>query len=287
MLGFTRWPTPWLVTSMLLVTSGCDESTKDNGDTDTDPLDTDTDVGPPPARRDVSLRTRAAFRTEPANCGQSYENIGTLNSRVRLVDFKVYVHNVVLISDRGTEHPVDLAVDPPYSDGAVALLDFATDVGTCEGGDGTRTRIIGTADDVPVSSVRFTLGVPRSLSTSPFDGAEPPLNVESMYLNQTFGRLHGRVAVQADAVPDPFVSIVHTTGCIAPETCTSENILEVEIEGFTDLDTSEIVFDLAEVLVRNDMNEPGCRGLPQDPNCRTFFVSWGLGATGPAWIYAD
>ncbi len=256
-----------------------------NGPDDPGPVDTDTDVVGPP--RTVSLRTRAAFGNDAATCERSFEQVGTTNQRVRLVDFRLFVHDVALLDAAGTVFPVTLTADSMWSDGTVTLLDFATDVGDCEGGAGLNSDIVGTVADIVPAGIRFTLGLPRTAATAANDEtALPPLDVEDLFINSTIGRMHSRVSLLSEGTSSVYTSRVHAL-CTSAQSCTEENTMVVTLDGFDDVDTSEIVFDLSALVSRNDVSGDGCTGLPTDPDCQTYFVSYGLGAMPPEWIGVD
>jgi len=255
-----------------------------NGDTDDEPIDSDTDIGGAPT--DFTIRFRAAFGAEPATCDRAYDGVGTTNARVRLVDFRAYVSDVVLLADGGVEQPLSMAADGTYNDGTAALLDFATDQGECQGIAGRNATIVGQAPDLAYTGLRFTLGLPRDITTTPLDTALPPLDVTDLFQNSTVGRQHSRVAVKAEGATDTFESYIHGVRCQAGGDCEDEALVTVTLSGF-DPTSSEVLFDLEALLSRNDVTANGCPSLPADDDCRTYFVSYGLGANGPDWITAD
>lgn len=272
-----RPPHAALAAGLVLLLSACDK------DKDGTPVESDSDVGGEPVA--TTIRFRAVFDGSSASCEDSYDGIGTGDARVRLVDFRAYLHDVFLIDSKGAEHAFTLSDDGTYSDGAVGLVDFATDQGDCEGGAGRNTQLVGTAPDLAYNGIRFTIGLPRDVALTPLDGARPPLDLPDLFKNSTLGRLHSRVAVLADNASAPNVNEIHAL-CQSTADCQAENTLTVTLPGF-DPGSDSVLFDLAALLSRNDVTKDGCSGLAADADCRTYFVSYGLGAGGPEWISVD
>lgn len=282
-------PLPLLL--LAIVPGACTRSTTPvDTDSDTDTDDTDV-VIPDPVP--VSIRFRATFGADPARCDVAVDGVGTTTARVRLADFRAYAHDVAVIDSSGALVPVTLDPAPGFVDGGNALLDFATDVGACTDDAATFTTLTGTARADAITGVAFTLGLPRAASALPLDGATPPLDRASMFLNTTTGRFHTRAAVAVEGATVPWIARIHAVGCATGADCTEQALLPVQLPG-VDPAEQEVVFDLKQLLSRNDVTadvgpsaEPGCSGLPTDADCRTLYVAYGLSAIGQDWIRGE
>lgn len=226
------------------------------------------------------------------------------------LDFKLYVHDVELVTDGGAE-PLTLEQDGAFQDGTVALLDFEDDTGSCSNGTGPmHTKIVGTVPAGDYTGVRFKIGVPESRNHGNQATAPSPLNLEGMFWSWTTGYKFLRLDVapmhsdmeDSGVMPDedagaghegPSGFAVHlgSTMCTGDPamddevTCARANRPEISFASF-DPDEQKIVIDLAELLATSNVahdggGAPGCMSGAMDPECRAIFSKLGLDlATG-------
>ena len=61
---------------------------------------------------------------EPFECGTQYASLGSDQQTAAFTDFRMFVHNVQLVDDRGVKHPLTLNDDATWQARGVALIDF-------------------------------------------------------------------------------------------------------------------------------------------------------------------
>ncbi|WP_437941082.1 MbnP family protein [Sorangium sp. So ce341] len=111
---------------------------------------------------DVVLKTfalsfAAKVGDEPFSCTTTFDGVGTTRSAVKPLDFRMYVYDVRLVRDDGSEEPLSLEQDGIWQRDEVAFLDFEDGTGTCEtGSPETRTEIVGVSTPSPISTTRST-----------------------------------------------------------------------------------------------------------------------------------
>jgi hypothetical protein len=137
-----------------------------------------TDAGP--GQKRIELKFAAHFTDQgELECGQSYSGQGTGRSEVTPKDFRFYVQSVKLKATTGEEVPLvfDDLTSAGFQTPDVALLDFTTTGGECEGGpNASNTVIKGTAPgNLTYNGVQVVIGVPESLNHSDPTKAPAPL----------------------------------------------------------------------------------------------------------------
>jgi len=234
---------------------------------------------------DVTIELAGLVGGEPAQCGQSYD-IGATPSAWTLQDFRLYVHDVRLLTDDGREVPVALTQDEWQLED-LALLDFEAGGSGCPSGtEATNTSIRGTVPEAgPFTGVRFTVGVPFDRNHDDASTAPAPLDSSAMFWNWQGGYKFIRIDGRSEALGGGFFLHLGSTGCDGDPltggvtTCANPNRMEVSLEGFDPL-SETIAIDAAEVFSGSDLtaNEmaPGCMSGPMDPECPAVFERLGL-----------
>lgn len=209
----------------------------------------------------------------------------------QVTDLRLYVHDVVLLAQNGTEYPMALSDDAPNQNGGVALLDFEDGTGACANG----TPLVATtvSGQVPVgdySAVRFVVGVPFALNHQDPAQAAFPLTGTAMSWGWQGGYKFVRleVASATDAEGGEIESTrlhLGSTGCNgtvgAISSCDRPNRPIVTLPGYTaqsqvlHLDVAVLVAALGEAP-NTPMTAPGCMSGVDDPECVETFALLGL-----------
>lgn len=238
---------------------------------------------------DVAIEFAGLVGGQPAECGRTYEGLGTNATPWTLQDFRLYVHDVRLVTEDGREVPVTLEQDDEWQLEDIALLDFETGGADCPNGDAaTNTTVRGTVPEAgPFTGVRFTLGVPFERNHDDVSAAPAPLNATAMFWNWQGGYKFIRVDGRSMALDDGFFLHLGSTGCDGdPLTggvtnCSQPNRVEVALDGFDPL-AGTIAIDPAAVFEGSDLEQnamaPGCMSGPTDPECGPMFERLGIGA---------
>lgn len=236
---------------------------------------------------EVTIELAARVGGEPAACGRSYD-VGATPSAWTLEDFRLFVHDVRLVTEDGREVPVALTQDEWQLED-LALLDFESGGAGCPSGtEATNTSIRGTVPEAgPFTGVRFTVGVPFERNHADVSTAPAPLSSTAMFWSWQGGYKFIRIDGRSEALDGGFFLHLGSTGCDGdPLTggvtrCDAANRMEVSLDGIDPL-TQTVVVDAAEVFSGSDLtsNEmaPGCMSGPMDPECPAIFERLGLAA---------
>lgn len=236
----------------------------------------------------LSVPFRAMVGAEPFACGRTYTGLGTTGTTYQPKDFRLYVHNVRLVSTSGEEVPVSLTEDGVWQGGGVALLDFEDRTGLCSNGtEGTNTRIIGTAPGGHYSGLRFTVGVPFEKNHQAVELNHPPLKVSTLYWTWQSGYKFLRLDGNTTGQPTGYNLHLGSTDCEMPTPnvvtgCGNPNRFEVEIAGFDPEKPSSVVLDVAALFATTNLDEnqegtaAGCMSAPSDSDCAPIFQRLGL-----------
>jgi uncharacterized repeat protein (TIGR04052 family) len=229
---------------------------------------------------------------QPAECGRTYDGLGMAATAYTLQDFRLYVHDVRLVTEDGREVPLALEQDGRWQHEDVALLDFETGGAGCPTGtEATNTSLRGTvAEAGPFRGIRFTVGVPFELNHADASTAPPPLNSTAMFWNWQGGYKFIRVDGSTTTLASGFFLHLGSTGCDGEPltggttTCANANRMEVALDGFDPL-AAPIRVDVANVLAGTDLSAdgggaPGCMSGPMDPECGPIFSRLGLAFPG-------
>lgn len=242
---------------------------------------------------DVTLQFEGLVGSEPARCGQTYTGIGTTGTDLRLGDFRMYVHDVRLVTEDGRELPIALAQDQAWQVGDVAMLDFEDHSADCAmGTDGTSTTVRGTVTEPgPYRGVRLRLGVPFELNHDDASTAPAPLSYSTMFWGWNGGYKYLRVDAYSTGQPEGLVVHLGATGCEGDRRgnitgCTQDNRAEIALDGF-DPTADRIAVDLGALLSQSDLDTDAggpatCMSGFDDPDCEAVFHAVGLPFAGRA-----
>lgn len=245
----------------------------------------------PPDTLTVDIPVAARVGLLPFECGGVYTNVGTTKTTYEPMDFRVYVHDVRLVTSGGQEVPVALTDDGVWQHEGVVLLDFANKDGLCtQGTAGMNTSIRGTVPADTYAGLRFRLGVPESLNHRNVTTSPPPLDDQGLFWSWQFGYLFTRIEGRTSGLPT-HVMHLGSTDCAPPPTgqtsgtagCTYNNRPEVDLEGFT-VGANQLVMDLGALFAGSDLNvnasgpntAVGCMASQGDVDCAPIFERLGL-----------
>lgn len=226
-----------------------------------------------------------------AACGSTYDNVGTSNATVSLMDARFYVTDVRLLSGT-TETPLVLDDDGEWQDGEVALIDLEDATGDCEGTAATNTMAVGTAADATYDGIAFKVAVPFDLNHQDVTGAEPPLDVVPMYWAWAIGHKFTKFDFDVNAGASRWNVHFGSTMCDSPAMdqpptaeCGRPNRAEIVLTGFdpttdtVDIDLGALLAD-SDVAVNTDMTAFGCQSFPDDgTDCTPIYANMGLDFT--------
>lgn len=303
-----------LIVGSLVGAAAC----SDDDDADVFNHDHTHDASTPEAERDaavgdktqaVEIGFEARVGQKPFDCTQTYE-LGTEETAVKPLDFKLYVHGLQLIGANGKPVDVELEQDGKWQYKNVALLDFEDDSGSCSNGTSAmNTKLVGRVPAGTYKGLTFKLGVPESMNHQNQATAESPLNVEGMFWSWLTGYkflridvmpAHAAMAPQADAEDagaghaGPVMGfLVHLGSTVCSGNpmdskgveCKRANRPSASFASF-DASKQKIVVDMATLLETSDVSmnkggQPGCMSAPDDPECEGIFEQLGLDlATG-------
>ena len=251
------------------------------------------------AQPEVTVRFEGLVAGQPAQCGRTYDGIGTTGTTLELLDYRLYIHDVRVVTEDGREVPLALTPDDRWQNERVALLDFEDG---CESGTAeTNASIRGTAAEPgPFTGVRFTLGLPADLNHADASTATAPLNYSSMFWSWNAGYKFMRVEGRTTGLPDGWSFHLGSVRCEGDGRgnitgCLQENRAPVALDGF-DPETGAIAVDLAAILDTSDLDidgggPGGCESGASDPECGPLFHALGLPsggapAEGPQRLFA-
>lgn len=234
----------------------------------------------------------ARVNGEAAHCGVRYTNVGQTGASMELMDFRLYISNIVLIRADGSEVPVELVEDGLWQFDNMAMLDFEDATGACaELGTPQTNRVVNfTAPEGDYVAARFTLGVPFEHNHGNSSTAPSPLNLGAMQWNWQAGYKFARIDIMNDnpAPNNRWFFHLGSTGCqsesnvTAPATqCSRPNSVSVLLEDFT-AGSNQVVIDVGQFLSNVDIDFntpdtlPGCMSVPTDPECGGVFEALGL-----------
>ncbi len=226
----------------------------------------------------VSIEFSAVVADAALACDTDYASVGTAGSATQIKDFRLFVHDIELMTSDDQSVAVNLD-DSPWQAQGVALLDFENGTGECTGTAETNKVVSGTipSSDAQFTGVRFMVGIPKSLNHLE-QATVSPFNVTGM----NWGWTNGYKFIRFD-IPNWNVHI-GATGCAADGDgnieCTNENRPEIELENF-DYQTQSIQIDYAALVQGSDVSSDaggasGCMSGGTDPECNEVFTQLGL-----------
>lgn len=241
----------------------------------------------------VSVNFRAVVGDRAFDCRESYDGIGTTNSKMTVSDFRIYVQDVRLVDKKGKETPLKLIPDGNYQTDKVALLDFENGEGNC--GSGTKELNTSVRGEVPKGKyvgLKFLIGVPEELNHLDPASQPSPLNISRMMWSWQMGYKFARIDTKTTGRPNGYVLHLGSTKCTtdaatANTTCGTSNRPEFAFEKF-DLTDDVVAVDLkalfagANVDVNQANTAAGCMSFEGDGDCLPVFTSLGLSFEGSA-----
>lgn len=246
--------------------------------------------------QDEPLNLSIAFKpmvgSQAFACGQTYTGLGTTGTGFQPSDFRLYVHNVRLVSEQGQEVPVTLTDDGAWQKEGVALLDFENKTGLCSNGtEATNDRLVGTAPAGSYAGLRFTVGVPFEQNHQDASTAGAPLNVSTLFWGWAGGYKFIRLEGRTTGLPNGHILHLGSTECQTSgpnqvTSCQKGNRFEVDLAGFDPEQSRPVVLDVAALYAGSNLDTnqaqtpPGCMSAETDQDCAPIFQRLGLGFGG-------
>jgi uncharacterized repeat protein (TIGR04052 family) len=250
---------------------------------------------------EVTVQFEGLIGGEPAACGAMYDGVGSTGTTLELLDYRLYVHDIRLVTEDGREVPLALTPDGAWQNEEVALLDFEGGDGCDSGTAGTNSLVRGTvAEGGPFTGIRFRLGVPSELNHADASTAAAPLNFTSLFWSWNAGYKFLRVEGRTTGLTDGWRIHLGSTACEGDGRgnvtgCAQDNRPEIALDGF-DPEEATIAVDLAAILDDSNLDEDaggpgGCMSGLDDPECGPIFHALGLPfgdapAEGPQRLFA-
>lgn len=241
--------------------------------------------------RDVTVQFAGKVGDADAECGATYSNIGTTGADFTLTDFRLYVSNLALKLNDGSEIALELDQDGVWQYDNVALLDFENDCdnGSAETNTAVQAYVELTTGQTPVG-ICFDIGVPFELNHTDFAAAPSPLNVSGLYWVWQNG--HKFVAIDGVVNGDANYYVhVGSTGCsnaasnptAAPDAeCEHPNRPRICLDNF-DAEQNAIAIDLNALLSDADITANAGMGMGMscmsgngDINCADVLPKLGI-----------
>lgn len=285
--------------ALLLGLAACTDKDKDG---DLPPVDSDTG----PDILNLSIPFVAELDGQPVSCNRDVQYQGSSgNATVRFRGLRMYVVNVGLVDASGNTTLLELEQNA-WQHERLVLLDYEDNTENCrEGTPETNNLVVGSVPGGNYVGLAFTIGVPEELNHTDISAATPaPLAQPAMFTGALYGYHYFKLDMTTVGEPGGYPIHVHASGCITdefgnPAGCTGANTVVYEVPSF-DHRTQQITLDLSELLSRNNLDRngttpapaslptaPGCQSDTTDPDCQSFFTSYGLSALPPAWVRAD
>jgi uncharacterized repeat protein (TIGR04052 family) len=251
---------------------------------------------PPPAdsgKQLFTLQFEARAGQQPFTCQAEVTGIGTKSSKMKLLDFRLWLHDLQLINAQGEAVALELKTDFPtrtvrddgyWQKANLALLDFEDATGSCQGTEPTRTVVVGHAPAGEYTGLRFKVGVPHELNHIDASTADYPLGIPGLAWQWTTGYRFVRLDVSTTGNERYFFHL-GSSGCqLAADTgevtCASPNRPAIELSGFNPA-TDVVVADVAAAFAGLDVDDPSkgssCMSSgTTNALCPSFFSAFGL-----------
>lgn len=234
----------------------------------------------------VTINFAAVVGDKAFDCKETYDGIGTTNSKMSVTDFKIYVQDVRLVDKKGNETPVNLTNDGKFQTEKVAMLDFENGEGNCTNGTKElNTAIRGTVAKGKYSGVKFVIGVPTEVNHLDGTLQASPLNITRMMWSWQIGYKFARIDTKTTGRPNGYVLHLGSTNCETDTNgktiCKYNNRPEFLFPKFN-LKKDVIKVDLktlfadVNVDVNKEKTSAGCMSFPGDDDCVGIFKSLGL-----------
>ncbi|WP_395805827.1 MbnP family copper-binding protein [Archangium minus] len=241
---------------------------------------------------EIIIPFEARVGSQPFACGQTYKGLGTTGTEYQPQDFRMYLHDVRLVSDTGQEVAVSLTDDGMWQAKNAALLDFADKTGLCSNGTAeTNARVVGKVPMGNYRGLRFRVGLSQALNHQDVTLEPAPFGDTSLYWGWKSGYVFLRVDGRTTGLPGGYFVHLGSIDCATPPAgqpwgsagCDFPNRAEISLEGF-ELEKSRVVLDVAALLADSnlDVNSDtpdtslGCMSQKEDPDCAPVFKNLGL-----------
>lgn len=242
-----------------------------------------------PTERAVSIEFSALVAGQPFACSSTFQGLGMAQSTMRPLDFRLYVHDVELLTRGGEAVPLELEQDGVWQLDRLALIDFEDGSSGCETGSPETNAVVRgrvpNRDDY--AGLRFRLGVPEAMNHLDAATAQPPLNVPGLWWSWKGGYKFVRLDFATEA-GDPYYFHMGATTCEGTVgdgfACAYGNIASVTLDTFVP-GTSRVVLDVADFYADSDLSKQpdmttdfvaGCMAFAGDPECPAVFDKLGL-----------
>lgn len=167
----------------------------------------------------VSIPFKAMAGSQAIRCGETITGLGTAGTDVKIANFRMFVHDIKLMTDQNIEIPVKLDATQESQNAEVALLDFrdTADIGEvlteiCPQDTTGDTVANPSYNDVitgsatidsayTISAIQFTLGVPFNLNHKDQAAAIEPLRQPGLASGMTWDWQGGYKFVGFDVLP--------------------------------------------------------------------------------------
>jgi uncharacterized repeat protein (TIGR04052 family) len=236
-----------------------------------------------PVRR-IAIHFRPTVDSAEFSCGRSYQ-MGLRHTPIAPSDFRLFIHDVALITTDGLAVPVVLNDDDLWQTGGVALLDFENGTGPCDNGTPEmRDSVVGDlslTEQQRVVGLRFTIGVPVALNHQDITRQRSPLTLSQMFWAWKTGHKFLRIELSTTA-SSAVIMHLGSTGCQPREaansvSCDTPNRPVIELRDF-DLDRDRVAIDIGSLFKDVDLESAkgGCMSEPDNTVCAPMFAALGL-----------
>ena len=250
--------------------------------------------------QDIDIEFVPLVGGRPFSCTSEYGGLGTGQGTARPLDFRLYLHDLALVTRGGQQVPVTLKDDDVWQRYGVALLDFEDATGTCNTGSvETNAHVVGrTPTHGDYVGVTFRVGVPASMNHLDAATAPAPFNAPGLWWSWQGGYKYARIDVSTRGNPNGFYFHLGATTCDGTVAggfgCRYDNVSTVSMVGFQP-GRNQVALDIAPLYDGVDIDRApdyqadsvaGCMAFSGDPECPAMFAPLGLsfedGAVAPA-----
>jgi uncharacterized repeat protein (TIGR04052 family) len=226
------------------------------------------------------------------SCGSSATHaqirFGIDGDRTNAKVLQFYVHAIELIDEHGKPHPFRFAVEAPWQNERVALIDLAGDASTPR-----RLAVSGTVagEGGEYSAIRLTVGVPFELNHSNPLAAAAPLDRGEMFWNWQSG--HKFLRADLTVAGREWSFHVGSTGCSSAsalrppaQPCAQPNEMRIELKGNPLRDVVRLRLEPL-IAAAQTAGYVVCTGdYEHDPACKDAYAASGLqpGVSQSLWV---
>jgi uncharacterized repeat protein (TIGR04052 family) len=239
------------------------------------------------------LEFRPTVNGATFSCEKQYRGIGMGDTAIRVLDFRLWLHDVELVRADGEKVPLALDESRPtqtiadrgaWQRDGVALLDFEDATGSCEGTPETNLKVVGSAaahDDYV--GLTFKVGVPKELNHLDATTAPYPFGMPGMAWQWKNGYRFVRIDVETEKFPKYYFHLGSSAcdGELGSFDCAVENVAAIELADFNP-SSSQIAVDLGSIYDELDVDVMGeqtnacMSGGTTNPLCPSMFGAFGL-----------